>query len=368
MKSEIIRNIMRNISGASILVISDTDSPHTNMWVKYFINKGYKIDIISYSDCKIEGANVYHIKSRFRGKFKYFETAWQVRRIVRKLKPDILHIHYITGRGLLGLVANYHPLVISVWGSDVAICPNQSIFHRIVVKMITRMADVINSPSKHITIKLIKMRNRKEKIRTFQYGVETRSIDKIESASKNMNQIVIVSPRNWHPLLNVDKIIMAMSYVINEVDNIKLIVVGKEDNKERIKYEKIIEVHSLSNCVELRGMINKNNFYSLLKACDILISVPSTDGSPLSVVEGIYCGCIPILSDIEAYRGWEKKYWYERTNTNPEDIATAIVNVIHNKTRWKEIIEKNEMQVIKCENWDINMTKMELIYQELLVK
>lgn len=49
----------------------------------------------------------------------------QVKMFIRKIKLGILHAHYVTDYGLIGALTNFHPLIVSVWGSDVLIAPKK---------------------------------------------------------------------------------------------------------------------------------------------------------------------------------------------------------------------------------------------------
>ena len=46
-----------------------------------------------------------------------------LRRVVREIAPDVLHAHYVVEHGFYGLVAGFHPYVVTAWGSDVLVEP-----------------------------------------------------------------------------------------------------------------------------------------------------------------------------------------------------------------------------------------------------
>jgi len=42
----------------------------------------------------------------------------------------------------------------------------------------------------------------------------------------------------------------------------------------------------------------------LYRAADVVVSVPTSDGTPSSVLEALACGAVPVVSDLPALREW----------------------------------------------------------------
>ena len=57
----------------------------------------------------------------------------QTRKLVWEIKPDILHAHYIFGYGTFAAFASYHPFIVFPWGSNMAVDPEKSLFHRLAI-------------------------------------------------------------------------------------------------------------------------------------------------------------------------------------------------------------------------------------------
>ena len=145
-----------------ILILSNADSVHTKRWVKSLIDKN--IDVVLYSiipgtDDFYEKNNVKHyffdlftyrkkgILSVFKKYHRHFKAVSDLKRVINKEKPDILNAHYATSFGLVAALSNFHPFVISVWGSDVYQFPNQSFMNRKMFQFIMKKADKICSTS-----------------------------------------------------------------------------------------------------------------------------------------------------------------------------------------------------------------------------
>ena len=151
-----------------ICYIADAGSIHTQKWVRYFAGRGHELHLISRKSSEandIENLNLYWLTSfRYPLLLRYPYDTIRVRRLIKEIKPDILHVHYAVGYGLLGALSGFHPFILSVWGSDVLVAPKQSKIYKLTVELAIRKADVIHCDADHIIAPLIKLGAKPEKI------------------------------------------------------------------------------------------------------------------------------------------------------------------------------------------------------------
>src|SRR5690606_6983129 len=83
----------------------------------------------------------------FRGKSGYVLNVPALWNHLRLLKPDLVAAHYASGYGTTGALSRYHPLAMSVWGSDVYDFPYESRFKAALVRYNLRRASVVASTS-----------------------------------------------------------------------------------------------------------------------------------------------------------------------------------------------------------------------------
>jgi len=88
---------------------------------------------------------VYHLP--FQGNKGYFLNVPFARKLLRKIKPNLLHAHYASGYGTLGRFCGFHPYVLSVWGSDVYDFPYVLPLKMRLLQKNLRGADLIASTS-----------------------------------------------------------------------------------------------------------------------------------------------------------------------------------------------------------------------------
>ena len=147
--------------------MSDCGSIHTERWALSLADAG--IDVVLFSitpgnpgiyaekGIKLQVFDLFRYKKKKNGSlkgaiFSFFEALSAHCRAVRSLKrliaaekPDLLHAHYATSYGLVAALSGFHPLMVSVWGSDVYEFPRLSALNRMAVRFILGKADRVLS-------------------------------------------------------------------------------------------------------------------------------------------------------------------------------------------------------------------------------
>ena len=129
-----------------ICFISGATSIHTQRWAKYFADKGHEVSLISpTAKGKVNIPKVkvmeltldaFSLKFSLLQKVGFFLNALETRKLLKKIKPDITHIHsfdYIHPMmiALVNIFLGRFPnLIVSTWGSDVVPNPPRKYFSK----------------------------------------------------------------------------------------------------------------------------------------------------------------------------------------------------------------------------------------------
>ncbi|MBM6861674.1 glycosyltransferase, partial [Clostridium saudiense] len=242
---------------------------------------------------------------------------------------DILHAHYASSYGLLGALSNYHPYVVSLWGSDILLFPKEGLIQREIIKYNLRKADRVFSTSKYMMEEANNYTNKKIDITPF--GIDL-SIFNNRNIRKD-DELVIGIVKSLEKIYGIDYLINAFSILLRKYPqyNIKLKILGEGTQKRAL--EKLAEDLSISERVEFlesRDLIGVSDFYN-----EIHIGVfPSLSESfGVTILEAQACGVPVVVSDIKAF--------YESTIPGEtslickvkdvDSIVEALENILLNK-------------------------------------
>jgi glycosyltransferase involved in cell wall biosynthesis len=178
---------------------------------------------------------------------------------------------------------------------------------------------------------------------------------------------VILSLRSLErALYNVDVVVRAMPSVLTQVPRARL-VIGDEGSL-RPNLEALASRLGIGHAVTFVGMARGPvELAQLLGGAAVYVSVPSSDGTSVTLLEGMTAGAYPIVSDLEANREWISG---EGGSIVPvrqaAPLAQAIVEALNDPGRRSAAAKRNLELVTREGSWDSNMARMEDAYRSLV--
>jgi glycosyltransferase involved in cell wall biosynthesis len=342
------------------------------------VGRGHDVHLVTFTPNHVAGVEVH--KVRYLRKFGYPFRIWNVKKVIGKIKPDILHAHFAAHYGVYGALSGYHPFVISVYGSDVLRTAKKSRIRKYAIAYALKKADRIAVTAESMKRHLIQNFNLPEdKIVRIAWGVDLgifyRGYEQEEKLAREALEIephspVVLSNRYMDSLYNQESIISAIPHVLKSCPDAVFIFIrglGSPDFEGEMKLE--AEKLGIGNNVRfIPRSITPNEMAMYLNVADVFLSIPKTDQFGSSVLEGMVCGAIPIVSEIEVYH----QYLKDGVNAffvNPDDskeIAEKIIYCIQNPKTKNDFYTINKKIVEEKEDWDKNAKKMEELYKQLL--
>jgi len=222
-------------------------------------------------------------------------------------KNVVLNCHFMSSYGLSSILARAKGKFLNCWGSDV----NKLQYSRLrgcLYKVVLNKYDWINAPSSDIKSKLERYISNSSKVHVFQYGVDVEMMPvREEGKVVDKNKIKFVSNRNWQPLYNIDSIILGFSEFVETTGakhELHVFGTGAPSDIERINNLVASMNNEISDLVFLHGFSEKSKMLEKMSSFDCFISFPDMDGLPLSLLESMYVGLLPLVLRLPAYEDW----------------------------------------------------------------
>ena len=137
---------------------------------------------------------------------------------------------------------------------------------------------------------------------------------------------------------NVELLIRAIP-LINKSDSISVAVAGDGDHLENVK--QLAHQLGVDSCIEflgyVRGLKEKMN---LLCNSKIFVSCSKGEGFPVSLLEAMNCGCVPVVSDVgdisDVVKSGYNGIVYNDTD-NAEQLADRLLSLLDNRERLQDM-------------------------------
>jgi L-malate glycosyltransferase len=276
---------------------------HTRRWAAFFAERDHEVHVVTCGNASAAPYAVHDLGKLRLGKLGYVLKLPRARRLIRALQPDVLHAHYATSYGLLGLASGVHPFVVTAHGDDVLIAPRNP-FLRVVVSRVLATADLVTVPSEQMRQAVVALVGQATPVDVFQYGVESKRLARLgdeQRGADKANVTRIVSARPLLRLYRVDALLRALAE-LRGVRSFVCEVVG--DGPERPALERLAASLGLENEVTFHGHVAPDAAERVLARADVYVSVSESDGASVALLEAMALGAVPVLSDIPANRAW----------------------------------------------------------------
>ncbi|MCF0147273.1 MAG: glycosyltransferase [Clostridium sp.] len=357
-----------------ICYLGDANSIHTKKLCCFFRDKGYDVSVISLNDGEIDGVKVYSMEMKIENqgnsisKIRYLKNIMKIKKIIRNIKPDILHAHYATSYGLIGALSKYKPYIVSVWGSDVYDFPNKSFIHKALLKYNLKKADIILSTSRAMAKETNKYTDKNILITPFGVDID---MFKPNKANKEKNSdIVIGTVKTLEDNYGIEYLIRAFNIMLkkNKKLNLKLIIAGK--GSKEVELRKLCKEFDIEEYVEFLGYIDQKKVPRVFNSFDIAVFPSIFESFGVAAVEAEACGIPVIVSDaeglMEATSSEYSSLIFKKRDIN--DLVNKIETLVYDN-ELREIMGINARKFVE-ENYNYidNFNYMNSIYLDLTKK
>jgi glycosyltransferase involved in cell wall biosynthesis len=324
---------------SSVLHLGPLNSVHTRRWVENARELGYRVHVAGELPAGSEPtlgdiAESVHVAPSAPRRLNAATRMRWVRHLLRRLRPTLTHAHKPPVWGFVAALAGARPLVVSAWGSDIYLAPSRL---RLASRVAVRRAHLVTAPSPDLRRILIAAGASPGRCELIDLGVELETFSPGPAPPEVLEGLgldpgpVVLSFRHGSPTYRLPMVVESFRRLHDILPSARLAMIGE---RSTLPGEVVAALDSdLRECASLLAPVARNALPSLFRAATVGVSIPASDGSPLSVWEGLACGLPMVLSDLPqiAERGLEGAA--ELVPAEPDAVARALAAVVADRSR-----------------------------------
>ena len=378
-----------------ILYVVDARSPIATNWIRHFaVERGDEVHIASTFQCSLDfpiksleiipvafssakkpsqrpgtaSARTLGLRTAIRhwfGPLTIRRAAQRLRGYIERVQPDLVHAMRIPYEGMISADAYTGvPLIVSTWGNDFTLHAPSTPLMRHYTHWTMQVADALHSDCRRDAHLAREWGLGKEKPYLVAPGNGGIRSEVFFPPEKPVEEPVIINPRGFRPYVRNDSFFKSIPFVLAKYPNAKFVCCAMAGEAQVNQW---INELGIGHAVELLALIPEFDLADLFRRAQILVSPTIHDGTPITLLEGLACGCFPVAGDLESIREWirpnENGLLFD--SANPHSIAEAIIAAIENKNLRTAAAGLNREIIASRAEYKQNMVKAEEFYEEV---
>jgi glycosyltransferase involved in cell wall biosynthesis len=359
----------------NILFLAPANSIHSHKWIAYFARRtSHRIFWVSTMKTEYPLPERLEFRSleSAAGRFSIFQWVYAVRRFVRTLRPDVVHVHSVGTYGLLALLAlpDGVPLALTAWGSDV-LMGRRHIIKRWILKKVMSKAALITCDAQHMVKAMRGLGVPETKIKIINFGIDTDVFKAKGNGSEIRGRIgvgeapTVVSLRSFEPIYDIPNLVRAAKVVSNQLPGVRFVLFGRGSLEGELR--RMVSELGLDSVVSFGGFIRNTELADYLSAADVYVSTSLSDaGIAASTAEAMACETAVVVTDTG-----ENSLWIDGTNgklvpaSEPEALAMALLDILRDPRQRADMAAKGRQTILERNDYETEMAKMDASYPQV---
>ena len=300
---------------------------------------------------------------------------FDLKKVLKKINPDLVHAGPIQTAAFLVALAGYRPLVSMSWGYDLLVDASKTPAWTWATRFVLKHSSTMIGDCQTVRQAAIAYGMPEERIVTFPWGVDLQHFSPEPTAEPSKPQglrsrlgwgkeaFLLLSTRSWEPIYGVEILAEAFVLAARQHPKLRLMMLGNGSLAGRLR--QIFLRGQVEDCVVFPGQVNQADLPKYYQAADLYVSASHSDGTSISLLEALACGCPVLLSDIPGNREWIKpgeQGWLFRDG-NTHDLAEKIIQAVESQKLLKNMQQKARHLAEERADWDKNSQKLLTAYR-----
>ena len=382
-----------------LLFVADGRSPIATNWIRYFVERGDEVHLASTFACQPElnlsgldiipvafsgtkrpstspvsrpaSSRTLRLRTTIRhylGPLTISRAARRLRPIIERVKPDLIHAMRIPYEGMLAADAyNGTPLLVSVWGNDFTLHAPSTRLMRHYTRWTLQVANALHADCRR-DIRLAGEwgfpTKRPTLVTPGNGGIRTNIFFPPE---KLVDEPVVVNPRGFRAYVRNDMFFKAIPLVLKEIPQARFLCASMAGEAQAQQW---IEELGIGHAVELLAPMPHAEMAEVYRRAAVLVSPSTHDGTPNTLLEGMACGCTPVVGDLESIREWvtDGENGLLTDVTAPHRLAESIVRALKSKDLREQAAGLNAKRIAEEAEYNACMSQALSFYQRIIQK
>ncbi len=355
---------------------------HDYRFLSKLVERGYETYLVAYTGkdipreiASIQNLNIIHQRPKYLKKIQKFLFASKVfdfQKIIKQIKPDILHSGFIWKDGLLAALSGFHPHLSMPWGTDILEQPRDYVICRWITKYVINHADMITCDAETVKKEIVRMTGfSSENIVVFPWGLELNQFNPnidgsmIRKKLEWESNVILIMNRTFKPVYGIPYFIRALSRIVKACPETRVLLIGKGPLENELCH--MVAECQLDSYIHFMGWVPLEEMPKYLVASDIYVSSSLSDGASMCLLEAMACGLPVVVTDIPAILEWVNNgdNGYVVPRKNVEQLAEKIIRLTKSKSEREKMSKRNLIIARERLNWDENFNKLEEMYKKL---
>jgi L-malate glycosyltransferase len=364
-----------------LLLLAPLDSTHTYKWVEALAGRNIEICVVGIHS--VSNPHLYamlpNVTVRSLGvnsnattqrtgdvsKIRYLARLSHVKSAIRSFQPDIVHAHFASSNGLLASLANFHPFIVSVWGSDIFEFPYVSPLHRAVMRFNLNRADRVLSTSVIMARQTTEFTDKTVEVTPFGVDIH-RFRPQLKPARVGL---VIGTVKALEPKYGVDCLLHAFKLLVDRKPEASLTLLLVGEGSQRKDLEALASELQIENKVVFTGRVPHREIARYHNMMDISVFTPiCTESFGVAAVEASACGNPVVAANIGGLPEIVDHgvTGYVVPPRSPARTADAIEKLLGDRGLRVRMGFAGRRRVQRLFNWNDNVNRMIDIYRSTL--
>ena len=349
--------------------IADGRSIHTQRWIEYFAGR-HEVHLITYDPMgrELDGVTEHVVGAPDQNLYlSFWPRHLRVAKIIRRIRPDLVHAHFIAKYGFHLPFLAVHPTVVSAWGDDVLILPRQSRAISFFTRLVLDRTDLVYAVSHNIERHLEDdFGVPAEKVRYMPFGIDTEMFSPDPAPPEKAREIRVLCNRGFHPVYDMRTLVEGFCRAYRRDGRLRLVLKGDGPEKDAIR--ELVRSLGMEDVVSFRERSSYADVPRDYRQADIFVSTARSDGTPVSLLEAMSSGLACIATDVGGVPEWitDGENGVLVPPGEPELLAERLVRLAGNRGLLDAYGSRARRRVVEHGDWRKLMPRAENDYQELV--